>query len=73
MTNIPKDKRIDEVTMFVRNFQGQIVQIKREDFLNEKEFYHYLWKIKYNIDISKQTISFNDALIDYCKGINFLI
>jgi len=73
LTNIPKDKRIDEVTMFVRNFQGQIVKIKREDFLNEKEFYHYLWKIKYNTDISKQTISFNDALIDYCKGIIFLI
>ena len=35
--------------MFVRNFKGQIIQLSIENFLNEKEFYQCLWKIKYNI------------------------
>lgn len=59
--------------MFVRNCKGQIVQIHRNNFLNEKEFYKYVWKIKYNIDISKQSQSFNQSLICYIKGINFFI
>ena len=59
--------------MFVRNCKGQIVQIHRSDFLNEKEFYQYVWKIKFNVDISKQTQSFNQSLIRYIKGINFFI
>ena len=59
--------------MFVRNFEGKIIQIKREDYLNDKEFYKYLWKVRFNIDISKQEISFNNTLINYINGINFLI
>ena len=59
--------------MFVRNFEGKIIKIKQDNFLNEKEFYCTLWKIKYNIDISKPTKSFNNSLIKYIKGINFFI
>jgi len=59
--------------MFVRNSEGKIIQIKREDFINDEEFYLYLWKVKFNVDISKQETPFNDTLLDYIKGINFLI
>lgn len=59
--------------MFVRNFDGHITQIDKDAFLNDKEFYHYLWKIKFNIDLSKQTKSFNHSLMNYINGINFFI
>jgi 2-hydroxy-3-keto-5-methylthiopentenyl-1-phosphate phosphatase len=59
--------------MFVRNFDGHITQIDKDAFLNDKEFYRYLWKIKFNIDLSKQTKSFNQSLMKYINGINFFI
>ena len=59
--------------MFVRCFNGNIIQIKRETFLNDKDFYRYLWNIKFNKEISKPAQSFNNSLISYIKGINFFI
>lgn len=59
--------------MFVRNFEGVVVEIIRESFLNDKEFYKYLWKIKYNISSLNPQISFNAKLINYIKGDNFFI
>jgi len=59
--------------MFVRNFEGNVVEIIRNCFLNDKEFYKYLWKIKYNISCLNPQISFNAKLINYIKGDNFFI
>ena len=59
--------------MLLRDYKGAFVLIKQSDFLNEKEFYIQLWKIKFNIDLSKQAHSFNDALTKYVQGITFLI
>ena len=73
MTNIPKDNISDYSKMFVRCFDGNIIQIKRENFLNDKDFYRYLWNIKFNEEISKPDKSFNNSLISYIKGINFFI
>ena len=59
--------------MFVRNVEGNIIKINKNAFKNDKEFYHYLWKKKYNINFSKQEISFNAALISYIRGDRFFI
>ena len=59
--------------MFVRNFEGIIVEIIRDNFLNDKEFYKHLWKIKYNISSINPQNSFNIKLINYIKGNNFFI
>lgn len=58
---------------FVRNFEGKIVEINREFFLNDYEFYKYLWNIKYNIKFKKLGGTFNSKLIRYIKGDNFFI
>ena len=49
--------------MFVCNYINQIVKINRNDYSSEKQFYIALWKIKYNINIAKNTEKFN--IIDY--------
>jgi len=59
--------------VFVRNFEGKIVEINRDIFLNDCEFYKYLWNIKYNIKFKKLGGSFNSKLIRYIKGDNFFI
>ena len=59
--------------MFVRNFEGIILKVDSNLFLNDKEFYKYLWKIKYNISCLNPQISFNAKLINYIKGDNFFI
>lgn len=59
--------------MFVRNVEGNIIKINKNIFMNDKKFYHYLWKKKYNINFSKSEISFNTALISYIRGDRFFI
>lgn len=59
--------------MFVRNFEGIILKVDSNLFLNDKEFYEYLWKLKYNITFEQKEYSFNAKLISYIKGDNFFI
>ena len=59
--------------MFLRNNKSKIVVVDTERFLNEKEFYIHLWKTIFDIDMSKQDISFNETLIKYIKGSILLI
>jgi len=59
--------------MFLRNSTYKIVAIDPEQFLNEKEFYRYIWKIMFNIDMSKEETSFNDVLLKYIQGSILLI
>ena len=59
--------------VFVRNFEGNIVEVNPENFLNDYEFYEHLWNIKYNIKFKKLGGSFNSKLIRYIKGDNFFI
>ena len=54
--------------MFIRNSGGKIVEIKSNNFLNDKEFYLHLWKTIFNIDLSLQETSFNERLIEYIRG-----
>jgi len=49
--------------MFVRNYLNKIVSIDQDAYSSEKQFYIDLWKIKFNIDISKNIKEFN--IIDY--------
>ena len=59
--------------MFVRNFEGIILKVDSNIFLKDKEFYEYLWKLKYNITFEQKEYSFNAKLISYIKGDNFFI
>ena len=59
--------------MLIRDYKGAFINILQSEFLNEKEFYIALWKIKFNIDLSKQEKSFNNTLIKYIQGITFSI
>jgi len=52
--------------MYVRNKQGKLVQIKRDKYSNDRDFYIDLWRIKYGIKIAKQNDINN--LIDYVNG-----
>ena len=40
--------------MFIRNLKMNMVKININDYTTEKQFYCTLWKIKYNIFISKK-------------------
>ena len=44
--------------VFVRNFEGNIVEVNPDNFLNDYEFYEHLWNIKYNIKLKKLGSSF---------------
>ncbi len=52
--------------MYVRNKQGKLVQIKRDKYSNDRDFYIDLWRIKYGIKIAKQNDINN--LLDYVNG-----
>ena len=52
--------------MYVRNKQGKLVQIKRDKYSNDRDFYIDLWRIKYGIKIAKQNDINN--LIEYVNG-----
>ena len=55
--------------MYLRNYKGKIVFIDEKKYKNERDFYIYVWKIKYNIDIAKKTSL--DNIFDYVDGKNF--
>jgi hypothetical protein len=37
--------------MFLRNDKKKIIYIEKEKFHNDVDFYNYLWKIKYSINM----------------------
>ena len=55
--------------MFTRNSKNEIIEIRSEEFLTERDFYTKLWKMRYNININSQKSSFNQTLTDYIMGI----
>ena len=59
--------------MFVRNSAGKIIEIKSDDFINEKEFYLYLWNAIFKIDLSSHENSFNESLVKYIRGDSLLV
>lgn len=55
--------------MFIRNSKNEIIEIRSEEFLTERDFYTKLWKVRYNININPQKNSFNQTITDYIMGI----
>jgi len=53
--------------MFIRDYNGNIININISEFNSTFEFYQYLWKIKYNKNIKYTTANIND-IIDYVNG-----
>ena len=41
--------------MFIRDYNGNIININISEFNSTFEFYQYLWKIKYNKNIKYTT------------------
>lgn len=39
--------------MYIINANGKVVSIDVSKFLNDEEFYSYIWKIQYNVEFSK--------------------
>ena len=55
--------------MYIRNYKGKLVEFDITKYYNETELYIALWKIKYNIDISKTaTTSFNSGLLHFISS-----
>jgi len=53
--------------MFIRDYNGNIININISEFNSTFEFYQHLWKIKYNKNITYTTANIND-IIDYVNG-----
>ena len=52
--------------MFIRDYQGTLVDFNWREYGSEKELYCALWKIMYNIELKDET-STNAQIIDYIK------
>tara|TARA_A100001011_G_scaffold399267_2_gene507093 strand:+ start:955 stop:1131 length:177 start_codon:yes stop_codon:yes gene_type:complete len=55
--------------MYIRNSEGKIVFLDMSKIKSNKELYCNIWKIKYNIDLTKHN-KFNDKLKNFINGDN---
>ena len=55
--------------MYIRTSEGNLVFIDMSKIKSDKELYCNIWKIKYNIDLTKH-IKFNDTLKKFINGDN---
>ena len=55
--------------MFVRNNKGEIIQFEPNTFFSEYDKYTQLWKIKYNLDISRKQKTVLRSITNYVNGI----
>ncbi len=53
--------------MFIRDYNGNIVKVDISKFNTTYEFYQYLWKIKYNKNITYTNSNIKD-IFDYVNG-----
>ena len=56
--------------MYIRNNEGKLVFIDISKIKSDKELYCRIWKIKYNVDLTKHKIGFNNNLINFINGDN---
>ncbi len=49
--------------MWIRNHKGKIVNFDITKYHNEKDLYSALWQIKFNIEIQKKNMDFNNEII----------
>lgn len=49
--------------MFVINYNGEIIEIKEEELINDKIYYSTLWKQLYNINLNSNEIKENKKII----------
>ena len=54
--------------MLIRTKKGELQEFKSKNYVNDKEKFVKLWKLKYDIDFAKKSISFNESLIKYIRG-----
>ena len=51
--------------MFFINKKGEIEEIPKYSYINDNEYYTYVWKNKYNIDFQEYSEESNDNKNDY--------
>tara|TARA_B100001142_G_C13791097_1_gene444936 strand:- start:50 stop:229 length:180 start_codon:yes stop_codon:yes gene_type:complete len=56
--------------MYIRNNNGKLVFIDMSKIKSDKELYCNIWKIKYNINLRKKEMKFNNELINFVNGNN---
>jgi len=49
--------------MWIRNYEGNLVNFDITKYHNERDLYIKLWKIKFNVDINRNQADFNNELI----------
>ena len=54
--------------MYIRNYKGKIIFFDEKKFINDKEMYKHLWKLKYNITIPEKKCTINERIIEYISG-----
>lgn len=38
----------------IRTFQGKLIKINRENFKNDYDYFRFLWKKKFNVELNKK-------------------
>jgi hypothetical protein len=59
--------------MYIRNYKGKLILFDEKKFINDKEMYKHLWKIKYNKIIPENKCTLNERIIEYISGENNII
>jgi len=54
--------------MLIRTKKGIFIEFNPKKYVSDKEKYIKLWKLKFNIDFAKKSLSFNESLIKYING-----
>ena len=49
--------------MWIRNYEGNLVYFDISKYHNEKDLYIKLWKIKFDVDINRNQVDFNNELM----------
>ncbi len=56
--------------MYIRNNKGKLIFVDMSKIKSDKELYCNIWKIKYNINLKKKELNFNNQLINFVNGNN---
>tara|TARA_B100000029_G_C17435445_1_gene909479 strand:+ start:96 stop:317 length:222 start_codon:yes stop_codon:yes gene_type:complete len=58
---------LNNIIMYIRNYNGEIVFFDRNKYAFEYDMYKELWRILYNIDLDEDKNNVMSDLIDFIK------
>ena len=59
---------LNNIIMYIRNYNGEIVFFDRNKYAFEYDMYKDLWKIQYNVNLDKDKNNVMLDLIDFIKS-----